>query len=197
MKKLLMLGAGLLAVLAFYGQGNVANAIEMGIVGDPAPETTLAIGDFAPNFGFNDASGKHVLFHDVRGDVTILAIVGPEKPGACGIAGSLLDLANRYSNQDVDVRVMSISKPQGGMCTLHSNVVQQCGLRSDRIIGLCEDSGQISRLYKTDDVNVYFIVDQDGKITGKGSLSDLGGLRKCLAKTASRAGYYYRLWNDD
>jgi hypothetical protein len=197
MRPSLLFSMAALAALTFIGCKGTTSPVETGIVGPPLPEESLAVGDLAPRFGFNDVNGKYVRFNAVRGEVTILAIVGATEPETRGVVESLLDLANRYSNEDVDVRFACISVPAGGVGTPDSNVVQRYGLRSSRLIGLCDDSGEIRSLYKVKKPGVYFVIDEDGKIAGKGNLADLADLKNCVARVASKVASYNRFWKYD
>jgi hypothetical protein len=197
MKMRSRLKVGITALLAVLFAGSQARATEptVGIVGESPVKTSLRIEGRAPSFGFYDGSGNYVRFDKVRGDVTILAFTSASKPGVCSMADSLENLAQCYSNWEIKVRYVNVTEPVGGKCDLNSNIVQECGLKSDRVIGLCDEGGELKNLYLADKPNVYFIIDYDGNIAGMGDLSDLATLKKVLAETANHAVSRKRFWD--
>jgi len=150
----------------------------VGIVAQPGD--ALRVGDKAPDFPFYTASGKRAYFHASRGDATILAFVDSSRPDVCAIAGTILQLAEKYSGIETDVKFICVSAPDGDTCDLDANVVQKCGLQSLHILGLCDAGGRVRSMFRAKSAGVFYLIDGDGRITAIGKVEDLRGMERAL-----------------
>ena len=155
----------------------------IGIVAQPHGE--LRVGDFAPDFSFHDREGKLVSLADVRGEVTVLVIAELEDTDACVTARAIIGLVEEYSSDDVSVKYVCVSETADGSPDLKSNIVERCGLESDRVIGLCDSASWVKALYQAKETGVYFVIGHDDRIAGMGTLADAPGLERTLRKSVS------------
>ncbi|NOZ21078.1 MAG: redoxin domain-containing protein [Planctomycetes bacterium] len=183
MSKRIVAVAWLLA--AFLGCEEFEHQHQVGIVEEVGG--TLHVGDVAPDFSYTDAAGQQHSFHEIRGDVTILALAGSPGPNTCGLAGSLLQLAEKYRGLETKVMFICVCVPSNNVCGLKENVIDGCGLKSPRLIGLCDAGGRIRKDYGAKKLGVYYLIDADGKIAAMGDANDQTDIDKSLRAIVSAA----------
>ena len=158
--------------------------VSAGVVAEP--QGALRVGDPAPNLSFYGPDGKLALLSDVRGDVSVLALVGLRSPRSCTISANAVRLAEKYSGPDTSVKFICISEASQGACDVTANVIQRCRLHSDRVIGLC-DSGTTARtLYRATGPGAYYVIGHNWEVVGMGELDDTARMEKAVRKAVCK-----------
>jgi len=142
------------------------------------------MGDLAPDFPFYGPDEKRVPLNTVRGHVTVITIAEWQDRNLCSVARGVVALAEKYSSQDVDVKYIAVSEPTERLCDMKSNVVERCGLKSERVIGLCDSTARVRELYGIKAIPAYVVIGHDGRIAALGKLDGLEVVETALRKAA-------------
>lgn len=136
----------------------------------------LQVGEPGRDFLFRDANDCLARFTAVRGRVTVLLFPADPNWPDCADTQRLADMAQRASTSYVGVVVVSVGRPPAP-CAEALRTVAACVVWPETIVLICDPFGRIDKLYGSDAVGRYYVVNNFLKIVAGGELSDFDSLR--------------------
>jgi len=126
-----------------------------------------------PDFTFMDENGKADTFSHIRRGVPLVVFPDDPKWPNCSQCRALVDMAAKVQEPDTPVTVVSIQNPEtSSQCeaaTLHSCAIQGPA----QLVVLCDHHSSVKDLFGSDALDKFFVVANDGRIVGHGSLANL------------------------
>jgi peroxiredoxin len=191
MKRPLRLCLAVLAIVPLLGCEYIAPLSP----GERLAGMPLRVGDYVPDFEAFDSKGYPKHFSDIRGDVTVLAIVAAQQPGKCEVLDSLRDLVARETSIYADVEYVSVTQPAAAKFDPKAKIAICPKPKLWHVIPLCDEGAKVKTLYGAAKLGVYYIIDDDSRVAAIGDMSDLPTLKKNLDKPVRKAEWDNCLWN--
>jgi hypothetical protein len=66
--------------------------------------------------------------------------------------------------------------------------MQACQIKSDHLVAICDQHGRIQNLYGTQAGGKFYVVDNNGRITGVGDFNDMDALNAQVRNTVRAVG---------
>ena len=191
MKGLLRLCLAVLLTLPLLGCEYIAPLSP----GEKLAGMPLRVGDYIPDFEVFDSKGYPNRFSDIRGDVTVLAIVAAQQPEKCVVLDPVRDLVARETSIYADVEYVSVTQPAAAKFDPKAKIAICPKPRLWHVIPLYDEGARVKALYGTAKLGVYYIIDDDSRVAAIGDVNDLPTLKKDLDKPVRKAEWDNCIWN--
>lgn len=166
-------------------------------------EDELQVGEQFRDFGFRDAAGELTRLSAIRGRVTVLVFPAQAGWPDCGAGQELAALACRASAAEIDVRIVSVGRPEEP-CEAALSRVADCPAVHGHLVFVCDPHARVHLLYGPEAVGRYYVLTNSLRIAAVGELADREQLRRDVWRAVAeihdqdlREGAYERDVNHD
>ena len=152
-----------------------------GVVGYEQKET---VGMTAPDIPFVSSDGKQESFSQIRQPIAIEAFVEAPGTACCRLLPDLVQLSNRFSNDEITVAQISLPTSQ---CPHGKGCTEVCNLNNARLVSLCDKDRIAWNEYDQPKNNTVFLINSDGRIA---AISDIKHLQSIAQKASNLESQY-------
>ena len=135
----------------------------------------LSKGSFTPELPLITTCGKESTLRKISDPVRIIAFLESDRPDCNMVNAKLTELANYFKKYEF-VSVVQVTVPMGKCNEIADYCV--CTHTCSRLLLLCDQNGIATRAYKYPRPNTVYLINEQNKIVGIGTLDCLGRLRK-------------------